>query len=157
MNNLKLYRRRYIPDEIVYLKDDEIISYDDERIITKWNVLKKRNDFSHGASCYFLKDNIKLSKFIDKNNNILYWYCDIIDYTFNKEENAYIFNDLLIDIIIYEDGFIKVVDLAEVSEAIDKNLIDINLAKKALCIADKLLNIIYKNEFSELQKYIINV
>lgn len=157
MNNLKLYRRRYIPDEIVYLKDDEIISYDDERIITKWNVLKKRNDFSHGASCYFLKDNIKLSKFIDKNNNILYWYCDIIDYTFNKEENTYIFNDLLIDIIIYEDGFVKVVDLAEVSEAIDKNLIDINLAKKALCIADKLLNIIYKNEFSELQKYIINV
>lgn len=157
MNNLKLYRRRYIPDEIVYLKDDEIISYNDERIITKWNVLKKRNDFSHGASCYFLKDNIKLSKFIDKNNNILYWYCDIIDYTFNKEENTYIFNDLLIDIIIYEDGFVKVVDLAEVSEAIDKNLIDINLAKKALCIADKLLNIIYKNEFSELQKYIINV
>lgn len=157
MNNLKLYRRRYIPDEIVYLKDDEIISYDDERIITKWNVLKKRNDFSHGASCYFLKDNIKLSKFIDKNNNILYWYCDIIDYTFNKEENTYIFNDLLIDIIIYEDGFVKVVDLAEISEAIDKNLIDINLAKKALCIADKLLNIIYKNEFSELQKYIINV
>lgn len=46
MTNLKLFRRRFIPEEIVELKDDKILSMDKNNniIITKWNVLKPRND-----------------------------------------------------------------------------------------------------------------
>ncbi len=153
----KLFRKRFIPDEMVLLKDDKIVFADDEIIVTKWNVLRKRSDFTHGASCYFLNKNIKVSKFIDRNENILYWYCDIIDWKYDKEDNAYIFYDLLIDIIVYENGFVKVVDMSEISDALDKGIIDIELVKKALRAADELLNIIYQNKFDTLKKYIEGV
>ncbi|MBQ2320552.1 MAG: DUF402 domain-containing protein, partial [Lachnospiraceae bacterium] len=64
MTNLKLFRRRFIPEEIVELKDDKILSIDKTNniIITKWNVLKPRNDIDHGISAYFINDGIKVSK-----------------------------------------------------------------------------------------------
>lgn len=149
MENIKLYRRRYIPDEIVHLKDDKIISADDEKIITKWEVLKKRTDFSHGASCYFLKKGIKVSKFIDENENILYWYCDIINYEYNEAENSYVFNDLLIDVIIYPDGFVKVVDMEEIADALEKGLIDEEIVKSSLRKTNALLTDIYNGKLDE--------
>jgi len=157
MTDLKLYRRRFIPDEKVFLKNDKLILCNDDVIVTKWNVIKKRNDFTHGASCYFLKHNFKVSKFVDNDENILYWYCDIIDWNFDKLDNSYTFNDLLIDIIVYKNGFVKVVDMSEIVEALDMKIIDIELAKKAIRTTDNLLNIIYSGNFSKLQSYIINI
>ena len=156
-NMPKMYRRRFIPDEKVFLKDDVIVEINDDVIITKWEVLKKRKDFSHGVSCYFLRENIKVSKFIDDNENILYWYCDIIDWEYNEEDNSYVFNDLLIDIIVYENGFVKVVDIGEISTALEKGLIDGELAKKALNTADALLNVIYGGKFDLYKKYISDI
>ena len=156
-NTVKMYRRRFIPDEKVLLKDDHIIEMTKDHIITKWNVLKKRKDFSHGASCYFLNDNIKVSKFIDDDENILYWYCDIIDWEYDEKENTWVFNDLLIDVIVYENGFVKVVDMGEVSEALEKGLIDDNLVKKALTTVDNLLQKIYNNEFDYYKNFILNI
>ena len=156
-NMPKMYRRRFIPDEKVFLKDDVIVEINDDVIITKWEVLRKRNDFSHGVSCYFLRKNIKVSKFIDDNENILYWYCDIIDWEYNQEDNSYVFNDLLIDVIVYENGFVKVVDMGEISTALEKGLIDCELAKKALNTADDLLNVIYGGKFDLYKKYISDI
>lgn len=156
-NTPKMFRRRFIPDENILLKNDKIIELNDKIIITKWEVLKKRNDFTHGVSCYFLNENIKVSKFIDKDENILYWYCDIIDWNYNKSENAYTFNDLLVDVIVYENGFVKVVDIGELSAALDKGLITAELLKKALTTVDKLLNVIYSGNFSIYKNYIANI
>ncbi len=153
----KMYRRRFIPDEKVLLKDDVIVELNNDFIITKWKVLKKRSDFSHGASCYFLNDNFKVSKFINENEDILYWYCDIVDWKYDSSENSYTFNDLLIDVIVYENGFVKVVDIGEVSDALERGLIDISLAKKALDITDNLLNIIYSGKFDVYKNYIYNI
>lgn len=157
MNELKLYRKRFIPNEKIFLKDDEIVLHDKNIIITKWKVLKKRNDFTHGVSCYYLNENFKISKFIDENNNILYWYCDIIDWEFDKENNTYVFNDLLIDIIVYDNGLIKVVDMDEVAEALDKGIIDIEIAKKAIRRTDNLLRLIYSGKFEQLKYHITNI
>lgn len=152
MENIKLYRRRFIPDEKIYLKDDILIRADEEVVITKWNVLNKRHDFSHGASCYFLKEGFKVSKFIDDDNNLLYWYCDIIDV--EKNCDGYTFNDLLVDVVVYEDGFVKVLDIDEIAYAIKNNIITTELACKALEGCDKLLNIIYNDKFDRYKSYI---
>lgn len=157
MDNLKLYRRRYIPDEIVFLKDDIVVSANEERIVTKWKVLKKRADFSHGASCYFLKKGIKVSKFIDDNENLLYWYCDIINYEYNKEENTYTFNDLLIDVIIYPDGFVKVVDMEEIADALEQGLIDEEVVKSSLRKTNALLIDIYNGNFDKYTEFIKDI
>ncbi len=157
MNNIKLYRKRYIPDETVYLKNDEIISADDEKIITKWNVLKKRDDFSHGASCYFLKKGIKVSKFINKEGNIIYWYCDIVDYEYNRAENSYLFKDLLIDVIVYPNGFVKVLDMDEIAEAMEMGKIDDETVKSILKRTSLLLNDIYCGNFDIYVKCIKDI
>jgi len=71
----------------------------------------------------------------------IYIYCDIIEVELN--DNEYLFTDLLADVIVYENGFTKVLDLAEIPEALDEGLITLDQAKKALIVLDKLLNMIY--------------
>lgn len=150
MTELVLYRRRFIPDEKILLKDDMVVSFSDDAIITKWNVLTKRHDFTHGISCYYMKEGFKVSKFLDDNNNIVYWYCDIIET--EKDGNIYTFNDLLADVIIYNDGRVEVVDVDEIGEALTKNLLPKELIAKALYRLDKLLKIIYSGEFEKYQE-----
>lgn len=149
---IKLYRKRFIPEEIVFLKDDKILYSDENVIVTKWNVLKPRKDFERGYSCYFLKKGFKISKFIDKEGKLFYYYCDIIETEYVNEENTFIFMDLLADVIVYENGFVKVVDIGEITDALNKHLIDIELAKSALKRLDELLTIIYAGDLKELVK-----
>ena len=59
MNITKIYRRRIIPRDCILLKDDVIVAQDDETVITKWNTLNPKPAFSHGCSCFFLKEGIK--------------------------------------------------------------------------------------------------
>lgn len=157
MENIKLYRRRYIPDELIYLKNDKVLSVDDERIVTRWNVLTPRHDFTHGVSCYFIKEGFKVSKFLDKDENILYWYCDIIETEINDDATSYTFNDLLIDVIVKEDGFVKVVDLEEVGKALKEKIMSEELIIKAMERVSNLLNIIYGGDFKNYTKYIKEV
>ncbi|MDE7047789.1 MAG: DUF402 domain-containing protein, partial [Lachnospiraceae bacterium] len=78
MTNPILYRRRIIPEECILLKDDIILSCDEEHIVTSWHALHPKKDLHHGSSCYFLKEGFKVSKFCDASDGLLYWYCDIV-------------------------------------------------------------------------------
>ena len=121
--------------------------------VTK-NISSPKKDLHHGSSCYFLKEGFKVSKFCRENGSLLYWYCDIVDYDFHPYDNHLIVTDLLADVIIYPDGFVKVVDLDELVTALDARSIDINTLKSSLVRLDKLLKIIYSGKFDSLQKYI---
>lgn len=149
-----LYRKRIIPDECILLKDDVIVSCDEERIITTWQTLHPRKDFHHGSSCYFLKEGFKVSRFCLENGDLKYWYCDIVDFSYDKEANSLTVTDLLADVIIYPDGFVKVVDLDELVDALNQNSISLDVLKDSLKKLDKLLNIIYSGNFDDLKKYI---
>lgn len=149
-----LYRKRLIPDECVRLDDDEVIYRDDEIIVTKWKALHPKPRLDHGYSCYFLKRNYKVSKFLFSDDSLIYWYCDIIDYTHDETEDSYVFRDLLADVIVFPDGFVKVIDLDEFEEALDKHLITVDDVRRALKSLDTLLRTIYDGRFSELQSEI---
>ena len=148
MAELVLYRRRFIPDEKILLKDDTVVSVSDDAIVTKWEVLTKRHDFTHGMSCYYIKEGFKVSKFLDDNDNIVYWYCDIIET--EKDGNTYTFNDLLADVIIRNDGQVEVVDLDELADAYKDGLITRSQLDTALRQLDKLLKIIYSKGVKSL-------
>ena len=150
----KLYRKRFMPNEIVHLKDDIITYQDDTVMVTKWNVLHPKAKFSHGVSCYFLEDGYKVSKFLNDQQELVYYYCDIIDTTYDAQENSYLFTDLLADVIVYESGFVKVVDLAELADMLDEGVITEDVVKKCLRRLEKLLEIIYGGKFGELTKYL---
>ena len=146
----KLYRKRYMPMEVIHLKVD-IITYREENImVTKWDVLHPKAKFNHGVSCYYMDKGWKISKFLNKNNELVYYYCDIIDTTYNEEENFYIFTDLLADVIIYENGFVKVVDLGEIAEALEEGIITAREAKLSLSRLDALLEVIYGGGLPEM-------
>lgn len=148
--DIKLYRKRIIPNETIFLKDDIILHYSNNFIITKWNTLKPRKDIDHGISAYFIDQGFKISKIFDCNHQLVYWYCDIISTTIEKDTHTYIFEDLILDIIVYEDGTHKIMDLPELSMAIENNRISPNLTSYALQKLDQLLNIIYEQKFFDL-------
>ncbi|MDE6748747.1 MAG: DUF402 domain-containing protein [Lachnospiraceae bacterium] len=152
-----LYRKRIIPEECILLKDDRILYQDEQIIVTGWNSLKPKKDLHHGYSCYFLNKGCKVSKFYREDNTLMYWYCDIVEYEYQSETNTYIVTDLLADVIIYPDGFVKVVDLNELADALSEKLISEETLKKALLSLNNLLEIIYSGNFNDLQSPIEKV
>lgn len=147
-----LYRKRYLPDEIVHLKDDIILYSDEEKIVTSWDTLKPRKDIKRGISAYFMKEGVKVSKVFNAADELVYWYCDII-HTEKKDMNL-IFHDLLVDIIIYPDGSVKVVDLDELGSLLKDGAIDASFVSDALILSDRLLSSIYNGEFDRYQSVI---
>ena len=154
MTNLSLYRRRIIPDECILLKDDIILSCDEEHIVTSWQTLRPKKDLHHGSSCYFLKEGFKVSKFGKQSGELLFWYCDIVTFDYHTGDNSLIVTDLLADVIIYPDGFVKVVDLDELVAALNSRAISLDTLKQSLLNLDKLLQIIYSGGFDRLKAYI---
>lgn len=157
MKNPILYRKRLIPEECILLKDDRILSCDEEHIVTAWNTLHPKKDLHHGWSCYFLKDGFKVSRFCREDGSLLYWYCDIVDFHYQEKTNELTVIDLLADVIIYPDGFVKVVDLDELVQASDEGRLSSETLKESLLRLNKLLTIIYSGEFSKLQSYLPDV
>lgn len=156
MTNTKinLYRKRIIPEEMILLKDDVILHQDASTIITKWNSLKPRKDFSNGISAYFMDEGFKVSKIFDKHHKLVYWYCDIIETEYNNEQHTYIFTDLLADVVIYPDGELRVLDLDEIGDALEQKLITKDLSVKALRLCNQLLEKIYSGNFKKYQNII---
>ena len=69
MSEVKLYRKRIIPEECILLENDEILHIDREIIVTKWNTIRPKKTLHHGYSCYFLERGFKVSKFYDHSGN----------------------------------------------------------------------------------------
>lgn len=146
-----LYRRRLIPMECIPLKDDIIIAQNDEFLATSWISLHPKQDFSHGCSCYFLREGIKVSKIYRADDTLLYWYCDIVDYAFDPGDSSLTVTDLLADVILYPEGRMEVVDLDELAEALERGLITKEQMTSCLRSLNHLLTLIYRDKFCRLQ------
>lgn len=147
-SDILLYRRRFIPNELKLLSDDKILYVDDDLIITSWNTLKPRSDFASGISAYYRKEGFKISRHYGADGSFSRWYCDII--LESKEDNKLIFSDLLIDVVIFPDGTVRVVDLDEAADALEQGLITANMLAQALRSTNQLLTYIHQGRFTEL-------
>ena len=149
--DIKLFRKRLIPMECVALTDDEILFADEKTIVTKWNTLKPKKELHHGLSCYYLNEGFKVSRFMNREGALLYWYCDIVSPDYNSKTNTWVFTDLLADVVIFPDDSVRVIDLDEVGTALTDGLISTEQCVTLLNSLDRLLNIIYEGGFSELK------
>lgn len=154
MSRPRLFRRRFIPDENIELKDDMILALEPNLIITSWNVLKPRRDISRGVSAYFIDKGIKVSKVFDNAGQMVYWYCDIIETHYDEKENTYTFNDLLIDVVVYPDGQVEVLDMDEFADALEQGILSVGTIAHAMRATDDLLHTIYAGEFEKYTHYI---
>ena len=145
----ELYRKRLIPSECIHLKNDTIVSISDGHIITRWKTLHPKEEFSYGISYYVVKHGWKISKFYKENGTLAYIYCDIIDTSYDKNTDTYIFTDLLADVIIENDGFVRVVDLDELADACRMSIISNDMLVTSLHRLNALLSIIYNGDFKD--------
>lgn len=146
MERPNIYRKRYVPDELINLTDDEICLVDDYKMITRWKVIKPREDFAGGLSVYLFDKGWKISRFYDIHGEFVYYYCDIIRTDYDKTSNTYTFTDLLADVIIYKDGSSTVLDLDELSEAYTSGLITVDELDYSLHACNALLCAIRSGE-----------
>ena len=86
-----------------------------------------------------------------EDNSLMYWYCDIVEHTYNEEENSYTFTDLLADVIVYPDNQVKVVDLDEIAVALERKMLTERELVISLRTLDALLKIIYDGDFDFLK------
>jgi len=147
MKKPTVLRRRYIPYEVVDISEDEVLHRSDELLVTRWSSIRPRQDFCGGISCTFLKKGYKIGRFYDSGGNFLYWYCDIIETDYDPVTDTYTINDLLLDIKIYPDGRIMMLDADELAQALEEGLIGSGQAVRALKILDGLLKMIYDGSF----------
>ena len=145
-----MYRKRLIPEECVPLKNDRILFFDGNTLITSWKALKPRCDLACGNSLYLLSDGIKISRFYGPAGRFLYWYCDIIDAQVSPDGKTWVFTDLLADVKIYSDGSIRVVDLDELADAYESGILSRKLLLCALRRLDRLLNAVYDRSFERI-------
>ena len=147
MNVSKLYRKRLIPMECILLKDDTVEFSSDDLLITSWKTLNPKIECSHGCSCYFFKEGFKVSKFYKPNGELLYYYCDIVEFEYDETEHSLTSIDLLADVIIYPDGRHRVMDLDELADAQEQSLITASQLNRSLRQLNKLLSIIQNGAF----------
>jgi predicted RNA-binding protein associated with RNAse of E/G family len=150
MKKPRIWRKRYIPDEIVDISSDEILFRNEELIITKWKTIKPRKDISWGISYAYLKEGYKISRFYDEFENFLYWYCDILEIEHRDEEDLYILKDLLVDVKIYPNGKVEILDLDELAVALETDLITKQQVSKSLMILSKLLKVVDLNQLPKV-------
>ena len=154
MKEFSLYRRRIIPNECILLKDDEIVFFEEDKLVTRWNTIRPKKDIHHGISCFFLADGFKVSKFYGHDGNLLYWYIDIISHNWDEETSSLYVTDLLADVIIYPDGFVKVVDVEELAEALEKGDITPPVLCDALRKLNQILTLIYSDDFKKMKDFV---
>ena len=148
-------RKRYIPNEVITLNHDTVYYVSDDLIVTGWKAIRLRPDISGGFSAYYPKLGVKVSKLFDGDGNLLYWYNDISELCFDG--TAINFIDLLIDLVVFPDNSVKILDIDEFSEAIENKYITKEQEIKALKSFHSLLNCIYNNEYNLLQNPVIEL
>ena len=146
----KIYRKRIIPSECRLLNDDEIVYSDESILVTKWKTLNPKTEFSHGSSVYDYEKGIKVSKFYRDDDSLLYWYIDIVEFGTGADKTELVVTDLLADVIISPSGKIKVVDLDELAEALEKGLITQEQTICCMKQLNDLLTLIYRDKFDTL-------
>lgn len=142
-----LFRKRLMPDECINLKDDKLIYIDTNTVITTWQTFRPKAEFSHGCSYYVIDKGYKISRFYRDDDSLAYIYCDIIDTEYDKETDTYIFTDLLADVIIENDGRVRILDLDELGDALKEGIISADLLSDSLKKLDSLLQSIYDGSF----------
>lgn len=151
----RIYRVRYIPSETIDLSSDKLLYRDNKFLITKWKPIKPRSDVLSGISCVFLEQGWKISAFFGQDNEIIYWYCDIVDISFNRETDTYYLYDLLTDIKILPDGRVEIIDLDELAIAFEENFITNEQLIKSLKQSNSLLDLIYTQDVQQYMREII--
>ena len=112
-------------------------------LVTSWKTIRPKKEMDHGFSCYYLKEGYKVSRFYRADHSLYCCYCDIISPYYEENTNSLTVTDLLVDVIVAPDGFVKVADVDELVTALNAQLLSLEQLKAALDSLARLLSLIY--------------
>lgn len=78
----------------------------------------------------------------------------MVSYNYDRENNVLTVTDLLADVIVYPNGYVRVVDLDEVAEAFEKGVLTSGQMSTCLRQLNFLLTYIYRDKFDRLQEHL---
>ena len=156
MNSEIILERRFPMIELFQL--EQLTAFADYKTLSKAAEMLHMSQPTLTRSMQKLESEFDVSLFrrtknkleLNENGELVYYYCDIIKSEYQKDENIWIFTDLLADVKIYPNGATEVVDLGELSQAYRKNLISAEIVMEALEKLDKLLNLVYSGKWKDL-------
>lgn len=149
MDTIKIVRVRFIPMEEVDISKDEVLFLDKDIMVTRWEPIHPRMDFAKGYSCTYIKKGYKISKVMDKDMKLKYWYCDVIHVETDAAGKMFRLIDLLLDVKIMPSGKVLVLDMDELAFAVEKQLITGEQSNQSLRQCNSLLERIYSGELLE--------
>ncbi|MBP5762040.1 MAG: DUF402 domain-containing protein, partial [Lachnospiraceae bacterium] len=79
---------------------------------------------------------------------------DIVEYTPDHDKGELTVTDLLADVVVYPSGRLKVVDLDELADALEKGLITQEQTSNCLRQLNNLLVTIQRDKFDTLSEYL---
>ena len=80
-----------------------------------------------------------LQAFYDADGNLIEWYIDInLENTVDSDGNPY-YTDLYLDVVVYPDGEVKIIDEDELIEAFQAGIIDEKQMKHAYDVCDDVI------------------
>jgi predicted RNA-binding protein associated with RNAse of E/G family len=142
-----ILRRRLIPSETVSLSGDELLYRDGAVLITRWRTIHPKKDFAGGVSVYFLGRHYKISRFYGHDGSFLYWYCDVLDVSYDAASDTYLALDLLLDVKVHPDGRVELLDEDELEAALSMSLVTPEQHRLAMDTAAELLSDIASGAF----------
>ncbi len=120
---MKIFKQKFIPEKIYDISDDEVIFFNNEFMITSWEATNSEMGVKKALSLTSFSNGYQISKKFNKENEFMYWYCDIVKAWHDREKNEIWIQDLIADVILFPDKALQVIDLPELVEARKNGLI----------------------------------
>ncbi|MCO4784022.1 MAG: DUF402 domain-containing protein [Candidatus Cloacimonetes bacterium] len=83
-------------------------------------------NIASAISIISVKHGVQISKKFDKDNQFCYWYCDMIKTKWTPKSGCFEITDLLVDVVIFPDNELRVIDLDEFIQAKEDHLIHLD-------------------------------
>ncbi|MBE6107215.1 MAG: DUF402 domain-containing protein [Erysipelotrichaceae bacterium] len=96
------------------------------------------------VQCAWRNSNIWATAMFDASGKLFQIYFDIADEVFIDGENTW-FTDLIVDVVYQPGGTVRVLDLDELEEAVQKQMITFKQKQQAEALAERLKSALEKN------------
>lgn len=147
MSTPKRFKRRLMPEEVIDITSDTLHFMDSKLLITSWSSQDMDTEADFNYSWAYLDDGFQIHRKMDKDGNFLYWYIDILAIEYSEQQHAYTLTDLIVDVVVHPDGYVDVIDLDEMAEAMEQGFISQEQVVLALRHLDTVLRLNYAKKF----------
>ena len=108
---VKIIKHKLCPYESQDITNDHWHHISEDLLISTWNPVESEMQVASVLSIFELSKGVQISKKFNAQGQLKYWYCDLIAARY--EDEALHITDLILDLVIFPDGVLQVIDVSE--------------------------------------------